>query len=328
MSKSHSLSRRDFLRTSTGVLACGSCLTMLPSCGESQQGARAPLPTRPLGRTGMEVSVLAFGGGSQFLANPDGIWEPMLERAVELGITLFDSSAGYRWGSSLTSEERFGRILPRYRKQILLSTKVDAAERDVDACKRQVETSLERMRTDHLDLLMSHSIEPSEDTDALARGLMPMLMDLKSQKVARAIGFSSMNSAAKSKEMLERFDLDVCLLAMNATQYGDFAKVALPVANRKNVGAMAMKVMRDLVGRDGTTPDELLAYALTQPGVATAVVGHVGMDVLEQNVALAREIGGGRLAVDRAGLQRRLARYGRSEHLCWARPGYRDGIMC
>jgi len=321
------LSRRDFLRASATV-AGGACAAMLSSCAETQKSAAVPLPRRPLGRTGMEVSVLAFGGGSQFLANPDGQWEPMLERAVELGINLFDTSASYRWGASMTSEERFGRVLPPYRDRILLSTKVDAAERDVDACKRQVETSLNRMKTDRLDLLMIHSIEPSEDLDALARGLVPMLMNLKEQGIVRAIGFSSMNSAAKSRQMLERFDLDVCLLAMNPTKYGDFAGTALPAARLKHVGVMSMKVMRDLVGREGTTPGELLAYALTQPGVSAAVVGHVGIEKLEQNVALARQVAEGRLTVDRGALQARLARYAGPEHLCWAQPDYRDTGIC
>lgn len=96
----------------------------------------------------------------------------------------------------------------------------------------------------------------------------------------RFIGFSSMNSADRSKEIIERLHPDVALLAMNPTQYGRFAEIALPAARAKNVGVMAMKVVRNLVGVDGTTAEELMGYSLGQDGVSSAVVGHAGPHTL------------------------------------------------
>jgi predicted aldo/keto reductase-like oxidoreductase len=154
-----------------------------------------------------------------------------------------------------------------------------------------------------------------------------VLVKLKEQKAAHFIGFSSMNSAAKSKMLIERLDFDVTLLAMNPTGYGDFAKVALPSAAEKHMGVAAMKVMRGLAGTKAT-PRELLNYAWTQPGVGTALVGHYGSNVLEENIRLAEQFSPkGMSASNRRLLERRLAREAGPHTLCWARPDYFDGMM-
>jgi aryl-alcohol dehydrogenase-like predicted oxidoreductase len=280
------------------------------------------MPMRTLGKTGLAVSVLGFGGGSQFLKNKDGDWEPLLERAIEMGVNYFDNSSNYQWGARMTSEERFGEILPQYRKDILICTKFDS--RDPAEAMREVETSLKRMKIDYLDVLMIHSIEPSEDLAGLEKGVYKQLLRLKEEGVTRFIGFSSMNSAPRSKELIENLDVDVAILAMNPTKYGNFAKVALPAARKNNVGTLAMKVTRDLLG-NGTTPGELMQYALTQEGVASAVIGHYGMDVLEENIRLAKELGtDGNAAFDHRSLENRLAHLAGPHALCWARPEYRD----
>jgi hypothetical protein len=136
-----------------------------------------------------------------------------------------------------------------------------------------------------------------------------------------------MNSSAKSKELIEKLDLDVCILAMNPTKYGDFAETALPAANKKNMGVLAMKVMRDIVGAEATA-SELLSYVLSQPNVATALVAHHGIDKLEENVNLVKEIAAGKHAVNPVELETRLAHLAGPQHLCWAREDYYDGKMC
>ncbi|MFB3906294.1 MAG: aldo/keto reductase [Acidobacteriota bacterium] len=271
------LSRRSFLQHSAvGLGAIGSLSHTVAGAGS--------MPKRVLGKTGLEVSILAFGGGSNFLKNKDGVWQPMIEKAIQEGINLFDTSAGYKWASATSSEELLGQILPKYRKDIILSTKIET--RDVNAGMKEFETSMKRLKTDYLDLLLIHSIEASEDIAALEKGLYKELIRLKEAKTVRFIGFSSMNSAEKSKEMLEKLPVDACILAMNATKYGNFAKIALPVAREKNVGVIAMKVIRG-VEQSGTVP-ELLQYVWSQDGVASAVIGHVGMQNLEENIQTAR----------------------------------------
>ena len=316
------ISRRGFLGRSIAGVAAGSTLGSLVTGGAEAMGLKGSMPKRLLGKTGLEVSVLGFGGGSQFLKNKDGDWEPMLEKAIEMGINFFDNSSNYQWGARMTSEERFGEVLPKYRKDVLICTKFDS--RDPDEAMREIETSLKRMKIDYLDVLMIHSIEPSEDLAVLEKGVYKRLLKLKEEGTTRFIGFSSMNSAQRSRDVIEKLDIDVALLAMNPTQYGKFAQVALPAARKKNVGAMAMKVIRDVIG-NGTTARELTQYAWTQQGVASAVIGHHGMEILEENVRLAKEFGALReTAVDRRELESRLAHLAGPHALCWARPEYRD----
>lgn len=330
MSDSRSnITRRGFLKKTAGGLTAAAVAGGLGSCAREVPVVKEAggMPRRVLGKTGLEVSVLSFGGGSQFLKNENGVWEPMLERAIELGINYFDTSSGYQWGASMTSEERFGEILSQYRDKIVISSKFE--KREVAECMKEIETSLKRMKTDYFDVLLIHSIEKSEDIAAFEKGMYKEMVKLKEQGVARHIGFSSMNSSAKSKELIEKLDVDVSILAMNPTKYGDFADVALPAARQKNVGVVAMKVMRNLVGEEATAK-ELLSYALSQDGVASAVLGHVGIETMEENAKLVKEIAGEGevVAFDCAGLERRLAHLAGPHALCWAREDYFDGMMC
>ncbi len=312
-----SITRRSFLCTSSVGLTALAGVGSLPLMGA------AAIPTRPLGKTGLNVSLLAFGGGSQFLLAKDGLWEPMLERAVASGINLFDTSSGYQWKSSTTSEERFGAILPKYRKSIFVSTKFES--RDPEKAKKEFERSLARLKMDYVDFLLIHSIEESEDIPTLEKGVYRTMLKLKDEKAARFIGFSSMDSASKSKELMEKLDVDVAILALNPTKYGDFAKVALPAARQKKVGVVAMKLMRDIV-EQGAKPAEMLYYAWTQPGVAAAVVGHVKIEQLEANLNQARSFTPEKAsAFDRGAIELSVAHLAGPHALCWARPGYRDG---
>ncbi|HYK91813.1 MAG TPA: aldo/keto reductase [Acidobacteriota bacterium] len=313
------ISRRSFLRHS------GAGITALAATGRLPLPAAGSMPMRTLGKTGLKVSMLAFGSGSQFLLAKDGEWEPLLERAVTSGINLFDTSSGYQWKSSTTSEDRLGKVLPRFRKSVYVSTKFES--RDPEKARKEFDRSLQRLNMDYVDLLLIHSIEESEDIAALEKGVYKMLMKLKEEKLTRFAGFSSMNSAARSKELLEKLDVDVAILAMNPTKYGDFAKVALPVARAKKVGVIAMKLMRDIVG-ESAKPAELLHYAWTLPGVASAVVGHVKMSQFEENLQHAQSFTADKAAAfDRRRLELRLSHLAGPHALCWARPGYRDSNL-
>jgi aryl-alcohol dehydrogenase-like predicted oxidoreductase len=305
--------------------AIGMASASVLACSKTVESP-SKMPVRVLGKTGLSVSILSFGGGSQFLKSRDGDWEPILQKAIAEGVNLFDTSSAYQWGASKSSEERFGEILPAYRKQVIISTKVDT--RDVSKGLLEFERSLERMKTDYVDILLIHSIEPSEDLAALEQGMYKELVRLKKEGQARFIGFSSMNSAEKSRHILEAFDVDVCILAMNATKYGNFAKIALPAAQAKNVGVIAMKIMRDIVGVKASA-HECMQYAWTQPGVASAVVAHSCMDHLAANIDIAKDRGAGkRSALNRDELEQRLAGMAGPHALRWARSDYYDGLIC
>ena len=323
------ISRRKFIGDSVKGAAVVSVSGAMVSCSMSKgMTGNGKMPTRILGKTGLEVSVLSFGGGSMFIKNKDGDWEKLMEQALSSGINLFDTSPTYSEfkakQSDLGSDERFGRILSAQRDKVLISTKIGT--RNPREVRAEVEASLSRLNTDYVDILMLHDLNDQDDLNDFESGIYKEMLALKKAGIARYIGFSSMASAQRSREVLERMDIDVALLALNATQYGSYAELALPAARKQNTGVIAMKIMRNLVGEDAT-PRELFKYGLSLDGVASGVIGHVGMTQLKENVKLAQELGNLPASpYENLALETRLAGYAGPHKLCWARPDYVDGM--
>ncbi len=136
-----------------------------------------------------------------------------------------------------------------------------------------------------------------------------------------------MSSAERSREMLEKLDVDVALLAFNPTQYGNYAEIALPAARKQNTGVLGMKIMRNLAG-EVATPRELYNYGLSLEGVSSMIVGHIGNKQLKENIRLAQEFSATDVnPFDLQALETRLAPYAGPHQLCWARPDYTDGLV-
>ena len=283
------------------------------------------VPRRVLGKTGLEVSVLAFGGGSNFMKNPDGAWEALMQKALSEGINYFDTSCDYGG-----SEERFAAILAPVREQVLITTKFNGYRdqvRTVDGMMQELDTSLKKLKTTYLDVFMIHAVNGKDDLAVIDKLYQGMAL-LKEQRVIRYSGFSSMDSADKSAEIIKALDFDVCMLAINPTTYGNYETVAVPEAIKKNMGIFAMKVMRDVVGKNGVTPLELMNWALDRTGVSSAVIAHTGMDVLEQNIALAKGFKPSLVAKSsQTRLEARLKPFAGAHALSWARPGYQDAVI-
>jgi uncharacterized protein len=317
------LTRRDFLIRSAATVAVAALYGSLPGCSDTAAPPGEPgIPFRTLGRTNLRVSVLGFGGGALFLYHPDGQWEEMLELAVASGINLFDTCSCYQLAGTKTSEERFGEILAPHHRSLAISTKLDS--RTFDGAAAEFEQSLHRLKMDYVDILLMHNMRSTDDLSTIEEGAYRRLVQLKEQGAVKFIGFSSMSSAAKSKELLENLDVDLVMLALNPTQYGDYAQTVLPVARAKNVGVIAIKVMNSLVGVSATAK-ELLEYVWTLPGVSSAVIGQFGTEMLQENVSLAKEFGkNGPSSADRGALEARVAPLAGPHALCWARPDYDD----
>jgi predicted aldo/keto reductase-like oxidoreductase len=326
------ITRRRFIKRTAGAIAAVSAYGLIPSSGAitDLQGAKPDIMRRKLGKTGLEVSLLSFGGGSQFLRNQNGEWEQVLEGAVEGGINLFDTASSYTAASfnqggtkSPDSEDRYGQLLTKYRNKIVLSTKLES--RDPEKAKSELEASLKRMKTDFVDILFIHAILPSDNTSEIEKGLFKTMSSFKASGMVKNIGFSSMDSAERSAELIEKLDFDVVLLAMNATNHGNFINITLPAARKKNVGVIAMKTLRDIVGKDATAK-ELLEYVWSQDGVSSTLVGHFGIKSLQENLQLAREFSKtGISSINKKELEQRMARYSGPHTLSWARQGYIDG---
>jgi aryl-alcohol dehydrogenase-like predicted oxidoreductase len=285
------LSRRQFMQAAAGA-------AVIPALGA---GAAATLPTRTLGKTGILVSILGFGSGSRFLMYADEEKAlAALSRALDLGITYIDTAHSYGDGKS---EERIGRLMPERRKQITLATKLSA--RTADDARRQIELSLKRLQTDHLDVLHIHALSGPEDLTAIEKpdGVLKALYEARDQKITRAIGITCHAAPVALKSALERHDFDCTQMALNAAMArmaegqggmkatpmaeGGFEELALPVAIRKKMGIIAMKVFaQDQIV--GAAPiEKLLAYSLSLP-VSLASVGMPKPEFIERNIELAR----------------------------------------
>jgi aryl-alcohol dehydrogenase-like predicted oxidoreductase len=287
------ITRRRFLEAA----AVGA--TVIPSLGAS---AAPKLPTRAFGETGLEVPILGFGSGSRFLMYEE---EPAaleaLGQAIDLGVTYIDTAHTYGDGKS---EERIGRLMPERRGEVILATKLTG--RTADEAKRQLELSLKRLRTDRLDILHIHALRDEEDLAAIEApgGVLGAMYEARDQKITRAIGITCHAAPEALALALERHDFDCTQMALNAAlarmaegrggmkatrmPSGGFEDRALPVAVRKKMGVIAMKVF----GQDqivAAAPiDKLLAYALSLP-VSLASCGMPKPEFIRHNVALARE---------------------------------------
>jgi predicted aldo/keto reductase-like oxidoreductase len=290
------ISRRHFLGTAmAGAVAAKA----------ADVGATSALPTRVLGRTGAKPSILALGCGSRLLSyeQEDKALEA-IDLAIKSGITYIDTAQGYGNGKS---EGWVGKALKGRRDGLFLATKTQARTAE-DAFKR-FEESLGRLQTDHVDLLHIHSLENEEDLAKIEAkgGVLEALYKLRDQKAARFIGITCHADPVALKKALERHDFDCTQMALNAALQGmqngrgkmvinpalptSFEQEALPVAKKKNMGVLAMKVFgqEDLLPdpNDKALVERLLRYALSLP-VSVAVTGMPKLDFVRQNTAWAR----------------------------------------
>jgi uncharacterized protein len=243
-----SVSRRTFLEA-TGLSSLAA---------ERLVGAGVKLPTRILVKTGVQVSILAFGRGSRFLQCDDDTEVEAVNKALDLGVTYIDTAQQY--GSGL-SERRMGKALEGRRDQVFLATKI--ADRNGAQTERRVEASLQALRTDHLNLIHTHTLLDAADLTLIEAkgGVLEKVLKLRDQKITRFNGISCHYDPEVLKTALERHDFDYTQMALNAGLVGmeqskmalnkamaaSFEKLALRVPVRKRMGIIAMKVMvRDI----------------------------------------------------------------------------------
>ncbi len=288
MAKKDGVTRREFLEKSGLAVGAAAAMPVLPAALPSDAMVTTKLPHRTLGRTGASVSILAMGCGSRFLMYPADQATAVLEKAVGMGIDYLDTAQAYGDGES---ETRLGRFLATRRKDVFLATKVPERSRTRDAALKEVEASLKRLQTDHVDLLHLHSLGNEADLAKIEApdGAIKALYELRDQKVTRFIGMTSHTDGAVMARAIERNDVDCVQMAMNPARAARFEELALPAAGKKNLGVILMKVtgQEQLLVNDGADTASLLRYAWSLP-ITTAVCGMPKLEHLEANVATAR----------------------------------------
>ncbi len=269
--------------------------------------ASQPVPKRRLGRTNEMVSMVALGGshiGASKLS--DGDASDLMHRAVDLGITFFDNCWDYNDGRS---EMRMGKALAQgvYRDRVFLMTKADG--RDAKTATGQLEDSLRRLQTDHVDLWQIHeNIRPDDADRVFAPGgaIEAMVAAQKAGKV-RFLGFTGHKNPAYHAHMFEtaakhNFVFDTVQMPVNVmdAHYMSFAQLIIPIAKRTDTAVLAMKTFGDhhILDANVVSPVDMLHYSMTQD-VAVVVTGIDSPQTLDQAVTAAasfRPLSGERIA--------------------------------
>jgi len=228
---------------------------------------------RKLGNTGLEVSVV--GLGCAMLGSPDTSYAVrLIQRAIELGVNYMDAARAYR-----DAETKLGIALEGMRDRVVLSTKTGGKTRD--EAWRDIETSLQELRTDHLENIHLHGIGPGEDMDIRTApdGALTALIEAKEQGVTAHIGATS-HRADTLVEALQRFPFEIILVPMNYVEQQPLEQL-IPLCQERGVGVTIMKPLAT-----GLLPAPLaLKWLIGQP-IHSAVPGATAIEEAEENSLL------------------------------------------
>ena len=249
------------------------------------------IPVRELGKTGLEVSIIGFGGGHSVRPDTDVQTTVCLIReAIDAGVTFMDNAWEYHQGEA---ERRMGQALEGRRDRVTLMTKVCA--RDRATAEAQLHESLARLRTDVIDVWQFHEINYDNDPNWVFRadGAIEAALAAREAGKIRFIGFTGHKSPHILKRMLDMdFDWDTCQMPINVldAHYRSFQKEILPELNQRNIGVIGMKSLGgrgQFVSDLGLTAAQCRTYALSLP-ISTLVCGIQSQENLEQDLAIAR----------------------------------------
>jgi aryl-alcohol dehydrogenase-like predicted oxidoreductase len=251
------------------------------------------VPGRPLGRTGVEVSAIGFGGYHLGLVKDEKEAVRLLHASIDAGITFLDNAWEYHDGRS---EELMGRAISDRRDMVFLMTKVCTHGRDRHEAMRQLEDSLRRLKTDYLDLWQVHELAYDNEPELhfAKGGVIEALEEARRKGHVRFIGFTGHKSPEIHLKMLAYdYPFDTCQLPLNCfdANFRSFEQKVLPELNRRGIAPIGMKSLGgggDMVKAGAVTAGEALRYAMSLP-VATVVSGMESPEILRQNLSVARD---------------------------------------
>lgn len=270
-----SISRRVFLRQTAATTVALSLPTIVPS--------QRSIPQRPLGHTGLNVTILGLGCVA-IGYGPHSIEEgaAIVDACIDAGINYIDCASSYGNG-----ELKVGEVMKRRRKEVVLATKT--LERSYDDAWREINHSLERLKTDHVDLLQIHSINRMNELDRITRkdGSLAAAIRAKDEGMCKHIGITGHTRPDVIKESLNRYPFATTLVPLSSTDrlINDFGEVLFPLANERRFGVVAMKILA--AGRVTTNVAESLRYAMSLP-VSTAIVGMGTIEEVQHDAEVAR----------------------------------------
>lgn len=279
------LTRRKFVHS---ALATGVVLGAGPSSWGAEGTRKGDMIYRPLGRTGEQVSVLGLGGYHIGVPKDDGEGIRIIRTAIDRGVTFMDNCWDYHDGGS---ELRMGRALrDGFRSKVFLMTKIDG--RTKEAAAKQIDESLQRLQTDHVDLMQFHEIIRMEDPDRIFAdgGAMEAMLEAKKAGKVRFIGFTGHKDPLVHLRMLEiasdhhfRFDAVQMPLNVMDAHFRSFQQKVVPTLVQEGIGILGMKPLASglILSSQTASPVECLHYAMSLP-TSTVITGVDNRKILEQ----------------------------------------------
>jgi aryl-alcohol dehydrogenase-like predicted oxidoreductase len=268
------ISRREFIKkTSTAIIGAGLV---------GIKGSSAEIEKRELGKTGLKVTILGLGCAQIGALRNFKLAVEIIETAIDLGINYIDTASTYG-----DAEEKVGEVMRSRRNEVVLATKT--LQRDKESSWREINTSIERLKTDYVDILQIHSVNTMAELDKITskNGSLYSVIKAKEQGLCKHIGITGHTRPEVIKEALNRFDFETVLVPLSSVDklLNDFGDVIFPVAKKKNVGVIAMKVLSD--GKVTDFVEDSLRYVFSLP-ISTAIVGVKSIAELKQNVEIAK----------------------------------------
>ena len=281
--------RREFLQASVAGVSAVALVSAVKAPPVNAGG----IPLRPLGRTGEMVTMMCLGGYHSASHEKESESINLIQRAVDEGITFLDNAWDYRDG---IAEERMGKALSEggRRDKVFLMTK--CCGRDAKTAQSNLEDSLRRLKTDHLDLWQFHEIIYDNDPDWIfeSGGAIEFALKAKEQGKIRFLGFTGHKDPSIHLKMLGKpYDWSTVQMPLNVMdgQYRSFQRQVLPVLVERQIGAIGMKSLGgngNIVTQAGVPVEDALRYVLSLP-IATLVSGIDSPKVLEQNLKIVRD---------------------------------------
>jgi aryl-alcohol dehydrogenase-like predicted oxidoreductase len=280
--------RKVLLAMGAGLIATGAGF----DTGEEKNG----IPYRVLGHTGEKLSCIGMGGfhlGKKEVEESVAI--KLMHSGIDQGINFLDNSWDYNKGES---EIRMGKALQQggYRQRAFLMTKIDG--RTNEEASKQIDQSLKRLQTDHVDLLQFHEVIRFDDPDRIFEqgGAIEAFLDAKKAGKTRYIGFTGHKDPHIHLYMLEvadkhGFTFDSVQMPINVmdAHFRSFRELVVPELVKRNVGVLGMKTFGDsvILKSKVVNADECLCYSLNQP-ISVLITGIDKPEILDQAIKAAR----------------------------------------
>ena len=286
---SASVNRREFIRL---AVAGSVAISSAPTAWSAEQ--KGEMIYRTLGKTGQKVSAIGLGGYHIGEPKEDEEGIRIIRSAIDRGITFLDNSWHYHDGNS---EVRMGKALhDSYREKVFLMTKIHG--RTKTSAAKQIDESLQRLQTDHVDLMQFHEIIRMEDPDRIFAqgGAIEAMQEAKQAGKVRFIGFTGHKDPLIHLRMLEvatehKFHFDTVQMPLNVmdAHFRSFEHKVLPVLVKENIGVLGMKPLGSGVILQSNTakPVECLHYAMNLP-TSTVITGVDKLELLDQAFEAAR----------------------------------------